>query len=116
MTRSGANNGDPQDYVARVEHCLNEIENLRADCVAKCKDIRADIKMIYMDARNAGLDVKPLKSIVKYRALEAKQQAIFEQLDDNEREIYEALIDTMGDLGRAAARRAGYSQVEAPLA
>ena len=108
----GANN-DPKSYLQRIENLLGEMETLRIDHQERCKEIRVDIKSIYDEAENAGIAVKPLKALVKYRALERAQDKLPEALDVDERTIYENLVTTLGDLGRAAAERAGYQSTEA---
>ena len=72
-----------------------------------CKDKQADIKDIYSEVKSHGLPVRAVRGVVKYRDLERKQAAIADKLDIDEASTYQALVDALGDLGRAAAERAG---------
>jgi uncharacterized protein (UPF0335 family) len=106
------NSGDPAAFLKRIENLIGNIEEMRADYQARAKEVREDIKLVYEEARDQGIEVKALRGLVKYRTLERKQDAIPDGLDLSEKAAYDNLIMTLGDLGRAAAERAGYTQDE----
>ena len=109
----GANNGNPEAYLKRIENLLSNLEEIRNEHRERCQEVREEIKLVYREAEDDGVAVKPLKALVKYRGLERKQERIPETLDVDERAAYENLVVTLGDLGRAAAERAGYPSTEA---
>ena len=109
MAKPAANSieGRALPYVERVERVKDEIADLIQACKEACKDKQADIKDIYSEVKSHGLPVRAVRGVVKYRDLERKQAAIADKLDLDEASTYQALVDALGDLGRAAAERAG---------
>lgn len=105
--RPGTNGGNAEAYLGRIEHIFEDLDRLRADYKHECKARREDIRDLYMEARSQGVEVKALKGLVKFRMLARKQQHISDAFDEIEQAAYEDLIDRLGDLGRAAAERAG---------
>lgn len=99
-----------QPFVARVESILADMESDKGAYMAKCRANRDRIKDILTEAKDQGLPVKPMKSIIKYRTLERKQTKIAASFDDvAEAAIYQELVDTLGELGAAAAKQAGFN-------
>lgn len=109
-----ANSGDPKAFLQRIENLIGDIETMRGEYMERVKEVREDIKLVYEEARDQGIEVKALKGLVKYRALERKQDEIADGLDLSEKAAYDNLIMTLGELGRAAAERAGYPREEQP--
>jgi uncharacterized protein (UPF0335 family) len=99
---------EADSYLQRIEHLLGDLDKLRSTYMTKCKHVREDITTIYQDARESGLEVRALKGLVKYRALERKQATIDDDFDEAEQLAYTQLIEKLGDLGAAAAKRAGF--------
>ena len=116
MAERNTNGGDVKNYLHQIETLHYDLEAMRADYLAKCKAVRDDIKAFYQDARAEGIEVKALKGLVKYRALERKQQQIADGMDEIEQRAYDVLIEQLGDLGRAAAERAGFVSGDEMLA
>jgi uncharacterized protein (UPF0335 family) len=110
MAPPGTNSTDAQGYLKRIETLLFEIARIQDECAGECKEYRDDIKTIYTEAKDHGVDVPSLKAAVKWRAIERRQQQIGKELGETERAMFERLIEEMGDLGRAAAERAGYRE------
>jgi uncharacterized protein (UPF0335 family) len=104
--------GRAEPYVNRIETLHADLKSLRGKYMADCKVVREDIKEIYTEVKSAGLPVKAIKGVVKYRELERKQDEIASGLDMAEQADYGTLIETLGDLGRAAADRAGHQNDE----
>jgi uncharacterized protein (UPF0335 family) len=100
--------GKAEAYLQRIENLLDEAESAKGKYMAECKERREDIKEIYTEAKENGVAVKALKGLVKYRQLEKKQNAISDGLDIDEAAAYQQLVDALGELGAAAAQRAGY--------
>jgi len=99
-------------FLEEVEGHLDELESLRGSYMSKCKKVRDQIKDVYLGAKEAGVKIKPLKGLVKWRQLERKKlklEASFEE-DEDEAAIYRRLVENLGPLGEAAAREAGYAE------
>lgn len=97
-------------FLERVESIVGDMESDKGAYMAKCRANRERIKDIVGEAKDAGLPVKAFRGLVKYRHLERKQQKIAAGFEDiNESAIYQELVDTLGELGAAAARAAGFN-------
>lgn len=107
----GANSVDAKarPFVDRVERILGEMESDKGAYMARCKANRERIKEVLGEAKDQGLPVKPIKGVIKYRGLERKQQKIATNFDIDEQSLYQQLVETLGELGAAAARSAGFN-------
>ena len=114
MAETETNHGNAEHYLQRIENLYIDLDNLRDDYRTQCKEVRADIQAVYREARDEGLEAKALKGIVKYRALERRQQQIDKDFDANEKAAFDDLVDRLGDLGRAAAEASGHYHDEQP--
>lgn len=102
--------GRAQPFVKRIENKLSDLESKRGAYMAACKPIHEDIREIYAEAKDKGIPVKALKGLIEYRRLEKKQVAIATDFADlDEKAAYDTLVETLGPLGFAAARAAGYT-------
>jgi uncharacterized protein (UPF0335 family) len=117
MTRIAANTieGRAEPFMKRIENLLDDIDSKRGTYMAEVKEVREDIKNVYTEAKDNGVPVKALRSLIKFRALERKQQALSDGLENEEAQIYEQLRDALGELGAAAADRAGYRESDDDL-
>jgi len=95
-------------FMERIETLHADLESERGKYMAACKSIREDVKVVYQEAKDAGCNAKALRSLIKWRALEKRQQMIEGGLDEDEGAIYARLVETLGPLGMAAASAAGY--------
>lgn len=102
--------GRAEPFMERIENLLDDLESKRGAYIAECRVVRGDIKEIYTEARDAGIPTKALKGLIKFRELERKQEALADGLESEEAQIYEQLRDALGELGAAAADRAGYPE------
>jgi uncharacterized protein (UPF0335 family) len=108
--RPGANTleGRAQPYLTRVERLHEQLDKLRSDYMNACKPVREDVREVYAEAKDHDIPVMALKGLVKFRALERKQNEIAGDMDLDEQAAYQQLVDALGGLGIAAARAAGY--------
>jgi uncharacterized protein (UPF0335 family) len=97
-------------FLDRIEHEFDELASLRGKYMADAKVIREDIKSIYAEAKDAGVTVTPLRALVQWRELERKQEALATDMDIDERAAYDQLVETLGPLGAAAKKAAGFSE------
>jgi uncharacterized protein (UPF0335 family) len=107
----GANSVDAKarPFVDRIERVISDMESDKGAYMAKCRAHRERIKDVLTEAKDRGLPVKAVKGIVKYRGLERKKQKIATGLDVDEAAVYSQLVETLGELGAAAARSAGFN-------
>jgi uncharacterized protein (UPF0335 family) len=101
--------GKAENYLKRIENLLGDLDSKRGSYMAECKEVREDIKEIYVEAKDNGVPVKALKGLVRFRQLEKKQRAISAGLDIDESAAYDTLVEQLGELGMAAAKRAGHA-------
>jgi uncharacterized protein (UPF0335 family) len=102
-------------YVQRIEQLLDDIATLRAENAERCEIIREEVKEIYLDAREAGLAIKPLKALIRVRELSRKQHAVRKKLDPDQLSEFEQLVEALGEfaetpLGEAAVLAAGSAE------
>jgi uncharacterized protein (UPF0335 family) len=96
-------------FVERVESLNGDLGTEKGEFMARCKVIQGDIKEVYKEAKNAGINKKALKGIVKKRALEADIEDIAADLEGDDSDAYAALqlsLEKLGDLGAAAMKAA----------
>lgn len=91
--------GKAAPFLQRIENTLAEMESAKGKYMVEAKAYRDDIKDIYTEAKDAGVPAKALRGVVKYRALERKQDAIADGLDIDEQSSYEVLVEALGDFG-----------------
>ena len=96
-------------FLREIEELLDRLESRRGEYMAVCKSLREDIRGVYDSAKDRGVSTKPLKTLVKNNALARKIERHVADLDIDEAAIYSHLAEAMGELGVAAARRAGFS-------
>jgi len=95
-------------FMERIETLHADLESERGKYMAACKTIREDVKVVFQEAKDAGVNVKALRGLIKWRALEKRQEMIEGGLDDDEAAVYTRLVEMLGPLGMAAASAAGY--------
>lgn len=100
--------GKSEKFVARIENLMAEGETAKSVYMSECKQRRGDIKEIYTEAKDAGVPLRALKGLIKYRDLERRQNKIADGFEDDDAAVYENLVEALGELGAAAARAAGY--------
>jgi uncharacterized protein (UPF0335 family) len=107
--------GRAAPFLQRVENLLDDLDSKRGTYKAECRVVREDIKAVYGEAKDAGIPVRALRGLVKFRDLERKQDAIADGISEpDEAKIYEHLRDALGELGAAAADRAGFGDDDEP--
>lgn len=107
MLAKNSMEGKAEPFLKRVETLKAEAESAKGTYMAECKERNEDIKQVYTEAKDAGVPIKALKGVVKKREMERKISAIADGYDIEEQAAYSALVEALGDLGRAAADAAG---------
>jgi hypothetical protein len=101
-------------FISEIEGFHTQLAEMHAQYMARCKGVREDMKATFAAAKDANLNIRALKAIIKRRALEKKIDKIPANFDEDETEIYGQLVDAFGALGEAAARAAGFDVDPAP--
>lgn len=89
--------GKAAPFLQRIENLHADLESKKGSYMAECKTVREDIKLVYGEAKEAGVPAKALRGVVKYRALTRKMDAIADGLDIDEQSSYETLVEALGD-------------------
>ncbi|MCK9994503.1 MAG: hypothetical protein Dbin4_03023 [Alphaproteobacteria bacterium] len=109
--RKGGGVSDPVvliEFVARIENLHADLEKEKSAYMLACKALREDIREVLEEAQEKGLPKKPLRAIVKQRALEKKAAACRDDLEDSDHlsafDIMKAALGDLADLplGQAA--------------
>ena len=109
--RAGGGADNPNlviEFVGRIENLHADLEKEKSAYMLACKALREDLKEVFEQAQDKGLPKKPLKAIVKQRALEKKVAACRDDLDDIDHlsafDIMKAALGDLADLplGQAA--------------
>src|SRR5262249_35807521 len=99
-----------EPFVGRIEAIHDDLESLKGEYMNRCKQRREEIKGIYSEAKDKDIPKRPLKGIIKQRALQSKIDDIDSGFEIDESAIYRELVEGLGALGQAAAVRAGYGK------
>lgn len=84
--------------VARIENLYDELDTEHSAYMLRCQRIRGDMKQVYDEAKDAGIPKKALKSVIKTRQLQAKLEAIREDLEADVQDDYDTIRHALGDL------------------
>lgn len=95
-------NGYPKakvkDYVARIENVQDQITDAHMKYMTKVGKLKEDQNDILDEAKSNGIPKKALRKVIKTRELEAKVEAIREDLEGDEQDQYDLLRFALGDL------------------
>jgi uncharacterized protein (UPF0335 family) len=97
----------------RIEVFLIAIELEQEACREACVPMREDIKEIWAEAKAGSLPIKAMRAYLRVRTAQRKAVA---RLKPDERDAYDRLRESLGPLGAAAAKRAGYPADEQTFA
>lgn len=87
------------EFVGRIENLHADLEKEKSAYMLACKALHQDIKEVLEEAQSKGLPKKPLKAIVKQRALEKKVAACRDDLDDIDHlSAFDIMKASLGDL------------------
>jgi hypothetical protein len=80
-------------FLARIETLMGEIASEKAACMARCRELQSDIKAVFVEAKNTkGVQKKPLRDIIKRRALQNKIEGLGQFDDQEESQQYDAFV------------------------
>lgn len=107
---ASTNGYDPdkvQNAVARIEALIADKASIMGTAMSECKAVQADIKLVYDEAKEAGIPKKALRTVIKARELERKAAAVRDNLEAEDQDQHDLIRHALGDLadtplGRAA--------------
>lgn len=102
---SGHNGFKPtevQSFVKRVENINEQIRTVKAENAKRCRELLDEIKEVLDEAKAAGLPKKELKAQLKAIDLARKLEAVRDDLEPDEQEVFDQLAVALGPLGEAA--------------
>ena len=87
------------EFVGRIENLHADLEKEKSAYMLACKALREDIKEVLDEAQQKGLPKRPLRAIVKQRALEKKVAACRDDLEDDDHvSAFDVMKAALGDL------------------
>ena len=87
------------EFVGRIENLQADLEKEKSAYMLACKALREDIKEVLDEAQQKGLPKRPLRAIVKQRALEKKVAACRDDLEDIDHlSAFDIMKSALGDL------------------
>jgi uncharacterized protein (UPF0335 family) len=108
-----------KDFVGKIDQLDEAQLSERGKFMERCRRIKEQKDVVFDEAKNAGIPSKELKRVIKARALERQADALFNELEPDEQENFEAMRVALGDwdnetpLGRFAnANAPGKSQAD----
>lgn len=91
-----------EDFVNRMLDRHEALAALASEHMLKCKDVRADMKDILDEAKDAGISKKALKGVVGKILLQRKAEAIREELEGEHQDDFDKIEQSLGILGETA--------------
>ena len=83
-------------FLERIEQLCSNRASEKATSMQRCSAIADDIKEVYKEAKAAGVEVKPLRAVVKRRTLEGQIEALPAEFELDELAQYSTLVDAFG--------------------
>lgn len=113
---SGSNSFKPaelKEFIRRIESVDQEIASETGTFMAAVKGLKADIKEIYVEAKDRGIPLKALKAEIKLRKLDRDKAKVVAGLEEDDRESLEDIQEKLGDLASTPLGSAAMKAAEA---
>lgn len=78
-----------RSVVERVEALNDQMLKSKMAHMTFCKERRADMKEVYKDAKDAGIDVKAARATIKIREFDRKKEAVKFALEGDQFAMFE---------------------------
>ena len=91
-------NDEGAKYVERIEALNDNLEAIKEAHAETCKDVREEITDVLNGAKAKGFSKATIKAIVKARALDEKARQARENLDLSDRDTFDSIRHSLGDL------------------
>lgn len=112
--RDGLNEFDGKQletYLKAIDKADDRLIKLKVEHMEACKGPRGHIRNIMKEARESGVNMEALRTVIAAHRAERKIEQRIAELEEDDRDDYEAMQEALGafgdtDLGKAALRRA----------
>lgn len=85
-------------FVDRIETLYGDLLSEKSEYMLKAKAIRADMALVFDEAKDKDIPKKALKAVIKARDLEAKAIAARDDLEDDLQDSFDNIRHALGDL------------------
>jgi uncharacterized protein (UPF0335 family) len=101
-----------ETYLRQIEEIDFDLESEKGEYMSRCRVLRDKRKDVFGAAKDDGIQVKPLKAVVKRRKLENKIAGLPSDFDIDESSQYAALAEAFAGtpFGDFAAARGGAAE------
>jgi uncharacterized protein (UPF0335 family) len=112
--RDGSNEFDGEQiekYLKGIDKADDRLIKLKVEHMEACKGPRGQIRNIMMEARESGVNMPALRTVIAKHRSERKIEQRISELEADDAADYEAMQEALGefgdtDLGKAALRKA----------
>jgi uncharacterized protein (UPF0335 family) len=112
--RDGSNSFDGKQldtYLKAIDKAYDRLIKLKIEHMEACKGPRGHIRGIMKEARESGVNMAALRTVIAKRRAERKLEQRIAELEADDAADYEAMLEALGefgdtDLGKAALRKA----------
>jgi uncharacterized protein (UPF0335 family) len=112
--RDGSNSFDGEQlekYLKGIDKADDRLIKLKVEHMDACKGPRGQIRNIMKEARESGVNMEALRTVIAKHRAERKIEQRISELEDDDAADYEAMMEALGefgdtDLGKAALRKA----------
>ena len=112
--RDGANSFDGKQletYLKAIDKADDRLIKLKVEHMDACKGTRGQIRNIMKEARESGVNMAALRTVIAKHRAERKIEQRVSELEADDAADYEAMQEALGefgdtDLGKAALRKA----------
>ena len=108
---NGYDAGQIHGFLDQISRIDDELMTLKGEYMAACRGPRSRIKDVLALAREAEINMTAFRELLHKDRNDRKRQARLDALEADDREVYETLLDALGEfgeteLGQAALKRA----------
>ena len=104
---AGTNTFDPrlvEETVTKIENLGKELDTEKSEYMLRCKDVRSDIRIVYDEAKEAGITRAVLKAKIKERALRKKVANCRASLESEQIDMFDQISSALKDIFDDAPR------------
>lgn len=100
-----------EKYLREIDKADDKLITLKIDHMQACKGPRGNIRNVMKEAREGGVNMEALRTIIAAHRADRKIEQRIEEMEADDREDFDAMQEALGafgdtDLGKAALRKA----------
>jgi uncharacterized protein (UPF0335 family) len=100
-----------EKYLREIDKADDKLVKLKIEHMEACKGPRGQIRNIMKEAREGGVNMEALRTVIAAHRSDRKIEQRIAELEADDRDDYEAMQEALGafgdtDLGKAALRKA----------